>query len=116
MPSRNAARGPRGSESESKNTDNAAREERRRYKREFMRKWRKNPHHRLRESLQRTQWNYERKKRQATELPDHANARGEARCGICGKLPPVTEIVRLRVSECAPSGYVEVRFPYCGTC
>ena len=91
-------------------------EEKRRYKREFMRRWRANPRHRLRESLNRTQWAYARKKRQAEAHVSHTNARGELKCGICGKLPPVTEVVRLRVSESAPKGYVEVRIPYRGNC
>jgi hypothetical protein len=97
-------------------TESSALERKRQYKREFMRRWRANPHHRLRESLLRTQWTYERKKRDAARPSTHTNARGELKCGICGKLPPVTEVVRLRVSEAAPDGYVEVRIPYCGTC
>lgn len=116
MPSRNAAGVARRSRREIKNSESAAHEQKKRYKREFMRRWRANPQHRFRESLLRSQWNYERKKRQAEKLSSHMNSRGEIRCGICGKLPPVTEVVRLRVSECSPDGYVEVRVPYCGSC
>jgi hypothetical protein len=116
MPSRNATGIPQENRRESKRRENAAREQKRRYKRKFMRKWRANPNHRFRERLLRRQWNYERKKRDAEQLASHMNAWGEAKCGICGKPPPVTEVMRLRVSECAPDGYVEVRIPYCGTC
>lgn len=116
MPSRNAAGVLQDSRRERKSGENAALEQKRRYKREFMRKWRANPHHRFRERLLRSHWNYERKKREAEQPVSHRNARGELKCGICGKLPPVTEVVRLRVSECSPDGYVEVRIPYCGTC
>jgi hypothetical protein len=116
MPSRNATKAPQDRREELKSGESAALERKRRYKREFMRKWRANPRHRFRESLLRSRWNYERKKRDAAHLTSHMNARGELKCGICGKLPPVTEVLRLRVSECSPNGYVEVRIPYCGTC
>jgi hypothetical protein len=116
MPNKNATGALQRSRREPQTGESTALERKRQYKREFMRKWRASPQHRLRESFLRSQWNYERKKRQAAELDSHMNGRGEPKCGICGKLPPVTEVVRLRVSECAPGGYVEVRIPYCGTC
>jgi len=116
MPSRSAKRALQAGQGELQSSESAALERKRRYKREFMRKWRANPHHRFHESLLRSRWNYERKKRDAAHLTSHMNARGEVKCGICGKLPPVNEVVRLRVSECSPNGYLEVRVPYCGTC
>jgi hypothetical protein len=44
------------------------------------------------------------------------NARGNLVCGFCRYRAPVREVVRLRVDEKVPGGYVKVRVPYCGEC
>jgi hypothetical protein len=44
------------------------------------------------------------------------NARGKLVCGFCRYRAPVREVVRLRVDEKVPGGYVKVRVPYCGEC
>lgn len=116
MPEKHAAKSTRGQKEKQSSYEGSAVERKRRYKREFMRRWRANPDHRMRESLMRRKWNYDRKKRDASQLPPEINTRGNMKCAICGMLPPVTEVVRLRVSQTAPGGYVEVRLPYCGHC
>jgi hypothetical protein len=44
------------------------------------------------------------------------NARGKLVCGFCRYRAPVREVVRLRVDERVPGGYVKIRVPYCGEC
>ena len=46
----------------------------------------------------------------------HRENKFTAMCGICRRRPSITEVVRLRMREKAPDGYVEVRIPYCGQC
>jgi len=90
---------------------------RRGYNRAYMRAWRADPRHQLRERANRERAYYERKLREA--LRDAASLDRILRpavCGLCGKLPPVAEIVRLRVCDRVRGGYVAVRVPYCGQC
>lgn len=89
----------------------------RQYNREYMRRWRSDLRHQLRERHLREQWYFERKRRDAVrEYRPYTNAHGDRVCGFCRRLPPVSEVVRLRISSAAPGGYVEVRVPYCGEC
>jgi hypothetical protein len=101
----------------SEHVQEALLERRRRYNRRYMRHWRANLAHEALEREKRRQWYYERKAREAWEkLPPFTNNRGEPVCGFCWKRPPVTQILRLRISENGPHGYVQVRIPYCGQC
>jgi hypothetical protein len=90
---------------------------RRAYNREYMRAWRADPRHQARERATRERAYYERKLREALrERSPFTNDLGLPVCGFCGKLPPIAEILRLRVCDHARSGYVQVRIPYCGQC
>lgn len=104
-------------EASSEHAQKALLERRRRCNRCYMRRWRTDPAHEALERENRRQWYYERKAREARDkLPPFTNDRGEPVCGFCWKSPPVTQILRLRVCEDVPHGYVEVRIPYCGQC
>lgn len=90
---------------------------RRAYNREYMRAWRADPRHQLRERATRQRTYYERKLREALrERSPLTDDLGTPLCGLCGKLPPVSEVVRLRIRESARGDYVQVRIPYCGQC
>lgn len=90
---------------------------RRAYNREYMRAWRADPRHQTRERTARQKSYYERKLREALrERRPFTNDLGVPVCGLCGKLPPVAEIVRLRIRETTRGEYVRVRIPYCGQC
>lgn len=80
-------------------------EERRRYKREYMRRWRADPLHRDRERANRERSQYKRKVREAVR-------RGPA-CGFCHARRPKWKVVRLRPVE---RGFIKVVVPYCGQC
>ena len=91
--------------------------EKRRYNREFMRRWRLDPRNHALEREKRRRWYYERHKpRLARDEGLPANRRRQRLCGFCSRLPATGEIARLRVSEASPGGYVKVRIPYCGQC
>jgi hypothetical protein len=90
---------------------------RRAYNREYMRAWRSDPRHQARERVTRERAYYERKLRDALrERRPFTNDAGMPVCGLCGKLPPVAEILRLRICDHARGGYVPIRLPYCGQC
>jgi len=90
---------------------------RRAYNRAYMRAWRGDPRHQLRERANRERAYYERKLREVLGArPVFANDCGIPMCGLCGKLPRVAEILRLRICDHARGGYVPVRIPYCGQC
>jgi hypothetical protein len=136
-------------------------ETKRRYGREYMRRWRSRSKNRLRERLNRERWHWLRKVRAAgyggpgpvkagrrigdlsrrrparkrstrqagvSDISGKSkagvgplrytfrNARGKLVCGFCRYRAPVQEVVRLRVDERVPGGYVKVRVPYCGEC
>jgi hypothetical protein len=86
-------------------TDAHLAEERRRYKREYMRRWRADPLHRGRERANRERSQYKRKLRKAAR-------RGPA-CGFCHQRRPKWKVVRLRPIA---QGFVKVVVPYCGQC
>ena len=90
---------------------------RRTYNREYMRTWRSDPRHRQRERVTRQKAYYARKLRDAIEYEMRVAASTDNPvCGFCGKLPPVTEVIRLRIREDTDGAYVPVRIPYCGQC
>lgn len=80
--------------------------ERRRYKREYMRRWRADSRHRASERKRSRDRQMTRESREAAspELPV---------CGFCRKREPVRRVLRL-----APAGsrYVKLLVPYCGVC
>lgn len=78
---------------------------RRRYNREYMRRWRTDPSHREDERERRERGQYSRKLQRVTQ--------GRRLCGFCHQRPPKEEVLRL---FSVPTGYVEVRVPYCGDC
>ncbi|HKV03487.1 MAG TPA: hypothetical protein VJO53_00110 [Candidatus Acidoferrales bacterium] len=92
-------------------------ENRRRYNRLYMRRWRALPSHRERERENRERSQYRRKSHDLPTGPlRYTNSHGEPVCGFCRRNPPVSVISRLQVCEYAPHGYAEVRIPYCGLC
>lgn len=117
MRSRLVVRGSRGSGDRRPGHGCGASAKRRAYNREYMRAWRANPRHQARERATRQRSYYERKLRKALrERRPFTNDLGVPVCGLCGKLPPVAEIVRLRIRETTRGEYVQVRIPYCGQC
>jgi len=94
-------------------------EKRRAYNREYMRAWRANPLHQARERASREKAYCEKKLREALRARQRkpfTNERGVRVCGFCGKAGPVSEVLRLRISNTPRGDYVEVRMPYCGQC
>ena len=93
------------------------REEKRRYIREYMRRWRSRPDHQQIEHQSRRRCYRERKARCAAGATrSRANSAITSRCAICRKRPSTTTIVRLRLLDKAPYNYAEMRVPYCGEC
>jgi hypothetical protein len=94
-----------------------AAEERRRYNREFMRRWRSDPLHQAVERAKRRHSYAREKRRRAVERRNRRQAcnGNPAHCAFCSR-PAVRQIVRLRPSADAPEGYVKIRIPYCGEC
>jgi hypothetical protein len=89
----------------------------RQYAREYMRKWRSDPGHNELEHESRRRCYRERKLRAAADpLRATAKTNSPPVCELCRRRPSITEVVRLRMREKAPDGYVEVRIPYCGQC
>jgi hypothetical protein len=89
----------------------------RQYAREYMRKWRSDPGNHQIEHESRRRCYRERKLRAVANSPAGSlKVKSPPVCGICRRRPSITEVVRLRMREKAPDGYVEVRIPYCGQC
>ena len=87
-------------------------EGRRRYNREYMRRWRANPANLARERANRKEWHYLRKLRSAmAPLPE-----GRLLCAFCHRRASVRRVSRLEVVQGIPGGFVEVKVPYCGEC
>jgi len=78
--------------------------ERRRYNREYMRRWRADPRHRERERANRERSQCSRKLR---------GVRGGPVCGFCHQRRPKWKVLRLKP---AATGYIKVLVPYCGQC
>jgi hypothetical protein len=94
-------------------------EERRRIRRESMRRWRANPFHKAMEQKKRREWYYSRQKLQPPRrrrTQDGAQAQEKPVCGFCWHRAAITTSVRLRVCEKSAEGFEEVRIPYCGEC
>lgn len=92
-------------------------DEQRQYNREYMRRWRADPSHQAHERDKRQQWYYDRKLRKAQQNCDpYTNDRGVTVCGFCRLRPSLETVVRLRICDSAPGGYVRIRMPYCGQC
>lgn len=90
-------------------------EERREYKRDYMRAWRADPRNRSRERANRTRWGVARKLRLAKRrVRQYTNLSGRPVCGLCGKRPPVQRVMRLRIL--ANGEFERVAVPYCGQC
>ena len=93
------------------------REEKRRYIREYMRRWRSRPDHQQIEHQSRRRSYRERKVSRAEGATrSRANSAIASLCAICRKRPSTTTIVRLRLLDKAPYNYAEMRVPYCGEC
>ena len=93
------------------------REVKRRYNREYMRRWRTDSRNRLRNLEDRTRWYYERKLRDALRPePERVLLHHKPGCGFCHRRPAVCQIMRLQVSEGLLEPFIEVRVPYCGVC
>jgi hypothetical protein len=101
----------------SRSRDLAIAARRRAYNRAYMRAWRADPRHRMRERATRQHAYYARKLRDALrERRPFTDDYGRSVCGLCGKLPPVYVVSRLRICDHAHGGYVSIRIPYCGEC
>jgi hypothetical protein len=95
----------------------AALAQRRAYNRAYMRMWRSDPRHHARERATREKAYLQRKLREAVRGRFLSAEKPAAPiCGLCGKLPPVREIVRLRIRETPRAEFVKIRVPYCGQC
>ena len=91
-------------------------EQKRRYIREYMRRWRARPDHQQLEHENRRRSYRQRKLTGAAGAP-HSQANSAAPlCAICRKRPSIKTIVRLRLLDEAPYNYVEMHVPYCGEC
>jgi hypothetical protein len=119
MPDQELVRGSLDVSADSGSRDQDAVEDRRRYNREFMRRWRADPFHVAVERAQRRQRYLEVHKQRKIERSassPQARERDGKLCGFCWKRRAVRKIARLQVCESAPDGYVKVRIPYCGQC
>jgi hypothetical protein len=89
----------------------------RRYKREYMRRWRADPRNLERELHTRLRAALSRKVGpRYGERRLYLNRQGEAVCGFCWRRPPVKMQERLRISEGPRNEYVKVLIPCCGEC
>ena len=85
---------------------NASSARRRRYSRDYMRRWRADPCNRNRERGMWQRWGFEQKCREASEPARPV-------CALCHRRTPVMKVPRLQPAR---GGYVEVLVPYCGVC
>jgi hypothetical protein len=94
-------------------------EERRRIRRETMRRWRSDPLNKAMERKKRREWYYSQQKLQPPRRRrTHVNTspQEEGVCGFCWNRPAITTSIRLQVCEESAEGFKEVRIPYCGEC
>ena len=92
-------------------------EEKRRYIREYMRRWRARPEHQTVEHRNRRRCYHRRRTSCPVDASQPAASSAMASmCAICRKRPSVTTIVRLRLLDKSPYNYAEMRVPYCGEC
>ena len=119
MPEQGLLHSSYGVNAEARSGATDATEDRRRYNREFMRRWRADPFHLAAEQAKRRERYYGgQKQRRIAQVGSSPQARKRDKelCGFCWKRRAVKKITRLQVSENAPDGYVKVRIPYCGQC
>jgi hypothetical protein len=89
----------------------------RRYKREYMRRWRADPRNMERELHTRLRAALSRKVGpKYGERRLYLNRHGDAVCGFCWRRQPVKMQERLRISEGPRNEYVKVLIPCCGEC
>lgn len=89
----------------------------RRYKRDYMRRWRRDPRNVAQEAEARKRSYYARKcRRVLSEMLADAHVDAKATCGFCGRRSPVCEIERLVIGADANRSFTPVRVPYCGIC
>ena len=93
-------------------------EERRRIRREAMRRWRADPLNKAMERKKRREWYYSRQKLQPRRRRTGNNPSGQEKpvCGFCWLRPAITTSVRLQICEEGADEFKEVRIPYCGEC
>jgi hypothetical protein len=84
-------------------------EKRRRYNREYMRKWRTDPVHRKRECQYRLRHSLLRK----VKLLPVTRSGATKRCAFCKQRQPITTVHRLAPS---PRGFLSIYLVYCGQC
>ena len=95
-------------------SEKKADEDKRRYNREFMRRWRSDPFHRALERAKRRQRYHSRQKQSPRR--NIAKNQNPNVCGFCWRRPAVSQIARLQMRDGGLPGYVQVRIPYCGEC
>lgn len=89
----------------------------RRYKRDYMRRWRSDPRNVAQEAATRKRDYYERKCRRVLQALGAGAATPLAPvCGFCGHRAPICEVERLAIGTDAKGSFTPVRVPYCGTC
>jgi hypothetical protein len=90
---------------------------RRRYNREYMRRWRADPQNCERERFTRLRAELQRRVRPmfgGRRL--FLNRRGRAVCGFCWRGQPIKMVERLRISETEAREYMKVQIPCCAEC
>lgn len=101
-----------------KNASTREVEERRRHRREIMRRWRADPLHKAMERKKRREWYYAHEKLRPRRRSSAASTSTQEKrvCGFCWHRPAITTSLRLQVCDKSPEGFKEVRIPYCGDC
>jgi len=88
-----------------------------RKKREYMRRWRRDPVNAAQEAAARRREYYDRKYRNAlAETLAEARNPAEPVCGMCGRKGPVCEVERFVILADKHGTFAPVRVPYCGNC
>ena len=92
-------------------------DEKRRYNREYMRRWRSLPKHQEVEQRNRRRC-YRRRKALCTEIATQQsqNLKLTTVCAFCRCRPSACTVVRLRMQDEFPYKFEEMRVPYCGEC
>jgi len=89
----------------------------RRYKRDYMRRWRSDPRNIAQEAVARKQGYYERKCRRVLQALGASAAEPPAPvCGFCGHRAPICEVERLSIGTDPKGSFTRVLVPYCGNC
>jgi hypothetical protein len=93
-------------------------EERRRIRRETMRRWRADPVNNAMERKKRREWYYSHQKLDPRRRRTGSNPPEQDKpvCGFCWLRPAITTSIRLQICEENADGFKEVLIPYCGEC